>query len=61
MVIPKSIRERTGLKPGVEVEFTLRDGEVVLVPRSAGSGMAGRFAGSGMAAQLLSDRAVEPR
>ena len=60
-MIPKSIRDRTGLKPGAEVEFALRDGEVVLVPVTAGSGLAGRFAGSGMAAGLLADRANERR
>ena len=60
-MIPKSIRDRTGLKPGVEVEFTLRGGEVVLVPLTTGSGLAGRFAGSGMADRLLEDRANEPR
>ena len=61
VVIPKGIRDASGLKPGVEVEFTLRGDEVVLVPRGAGSGLAGIFAGSGMAAKLLLDRANEPR
>lgn len=61
VVIPKSIRDRTGLKPGVEVEFALRNGEVILAPMTAGSGLVGRFAGSGMAARLLDDRASEPR
>lgn len=61
VVIPKPMRDRAGLKPGSEVEFSWRGEEIVLVPRRAGSGLAGRFARSGMAARLLEDRAREPR
>ncbi|WP_371878717.1 AbrB/MazE/SpoVT family DNA-binding domain-containing protein [Conexibacter sp. DBS9H8] len=31
VVIPKAIRDIAGLQPGDEVDFELRDGEVVLV------------------------------
>ena len=31
--MPKAVRDRLGLKPGDDVEFEDRDGEVVLLPR----------------------------
>jgi AbrB family looped-hinge helix DNA binding protein len=61
VVIPKGIRDRANLHPGDEVEFELRDTEVVLVARRDPMRLGGRFAGSGMAARLLDDRASEPR
>jgi AbrB family looped-hinge helix DNA binding protein len=33
ITVPKAIRDRLGLKPGDDVEFADRDGEIVLVPR----------------------------
>lgn len=62
VVIPKDLRERAGLHPGAEVEFTLHDKSVVL--RRADKDIAslgGRFRGSDMAAALLEDRRGEPR
>jgi AbrB family looped-hinge helix DNA binding protein len=61
VVIPKDMRERTGLHPGTEVEFAL-DGERVLVaPRTVRPSLGGRFRQSGMSARLLDDRSREPR
>ena len=61
VVIPKSIRDRAGLQPGDEVDFELRDDEVVVRAARTPAGLAGRFDGSGMAARLLADRRREPR
>lgn len=64
VVIPKAIRDQVGIHPGDEVDFELRDGDVVLVqgPRET-EPLGGRFAGSGIdsAALLLEDRRREPR
>jgi antitoxin PrlF len=61
VVIPKALRDRARLQPGDEVDFELRDQEIVLVARRATKQLGGRFAGTGMAARLLEDRAREPR
>ena len=61
VVIPKAIRVRANLHPGDEVDFELRDEEIVLVARRSPARLGGRFANSGMAARLLVDRAGEPR
>jgi AbrB family looped-hinge helix DNA binding protein len=61
VVIPKALRDRARLQPGDEVEFELRDEEIVLVARRAPVRLGGRFENSGMAARLLEDRSREPR
>ena len=62
VVIPKAIRDRVGLHPGDEVDFDLRDDEVIVrLSRSERTMLGGRFGGSGMASRLLEDRAREPR
>jgi len=61
VVIPKAIRDQANLHPGDEVDFELRDEEIVLVARREPSRLGGRFAHSGMAKRLLEDRAGEPR
>ena len=61
VVIPKAIRDQVNLHPGDEVDFELRDEQIVLVARRRPSGLGGRFARSGMAKRLLEDRAAEPR
>lgn len=66
VVIPKAIREIAGIHPGDEVDFELRDGDVVLVQdvRADQLGpLGGRFRDSGIdsAARLLEDRRREPR
>lgn len=65
VVIPKAIRDVVGLEPGDEVDFELRDGEVVLVQdvrHRVDEPLRGRFRdGPDMAAKLLEDRRREPR
>jgi AbrB family looped-hinge helix DNA binding protein len=61
VVIPKALRDRAHLQPGDEVEFEMRDQEIVLMARRSHQGLGGRFAKTGMAARLLEDRAHEPR
>jgi len=61
VVIPKDLRDRTGLHPGTEVEFELDGTRVVVVSRPPRSCLGGRFRKSGMAEGLLADRAREPR
>ncbi len=61
VVIPKALRDRVRLQPGDEVEFELRDEEIVLVARRHPERLGSRFGNSGMAARLLEDRSREPR
>jgi AbrB family looped-hinge helix DNA binding protein len=64
VVIPKVIRDQAGLHPGDPVDFTFRDGEVVLVRSERDTRpLGGRYAGNGVdsAARLLEDRRREPR
>ena len=61
VVIPRELREQSGLVPGAEVEFALDGERVVLVRAIQAVHPGGRFANSGMAARLLEDRAREPR
>lgn len=61
VVIPKVLRDQARLQPGDEVDFELRDAEIVLVARRAPAQLGGRFKNTGMAARLLEDRAREPR
>lgn len=61
VVIPKSMRERAGLRPGTEVDFELDGERVVLAARKGSAKLGGRFRGSGLAGRLLADRAREPR
>ena len=61
VVIPKAIRDMTNLHPGDEVDFELRDEQIVIVARRRPNGLGGRFAKSGMAVRLLEDRDKEPR
>jgi AbrB family looped-hinge helix DNA binding protein len=61
VVIPKSIRDRLNLHPGDDVDFEVRDEQIVLVARARPTGLGGRFGRSGMAGRLLEDRLREPR
>jgi AbrB family looped-hinge helix DNA binding protein len=61
VVIPKALRDRAHLQPGDEVDFELREEEIVLVARRVPARLGGRFGNTGMAARLLEDRAREPR
>lgn len=59
MVVPKSLLDRAGLRPGAAVEFTWRDGDIVLRPANHATALGGKFSDSGMAGRLLDDRASE--
>jgi AbrB family looped-hinge helix DNA binding protein len=61
VVIPKEMRDSTGLHPGTEVDFALDGDRVVVAPRRGKATLGGRFQGSGMSARLIADRAREPR
>ncbi len=61
VVIPKELRDRAGLGPGVAVDFAWENGRIVLAPQRPSRPLGGRYASSGMAEALLSDRAREPR
>jgi len=61
VVIPKNLRERTGLRPGANVEFVLDGQGVSIKAARARPKLGGRFARSGMAQRLLKDRSREPR
>ncbi len=61
VVIPKAVRDHANLHPGDEVDFEVRDEEIVLVARRRPARLGGQFSNSGMAARLLQDRAHEPR
>lgn len=60
VVIPKPIRDRIGLLPGEEVDFSVQAGRIVMEPRRRRPTLGGRFQRTGMAARLLADRAEEP-
>lgn len=62
VVVPKELRDRAGLAPGVPVEFAWENGRIFLQPRAPETPLGGRFKDTpGMAARLLEDRAKEPR
>jgi AbrB family looped-hinge helix DNA binding protein len=60
VVIPKRLRERQGLGPGVRVAFEERPDGVLVRVEAAPEPLRGRYPASGMAAKLLEDRAAEP-
>lgn len=61
VVIPKELRDRAGLHPGVEVAFELDGDRIIVSPLQARDSLEGIFNHSGMAEELLRDRAAEPR
>jgi AbrB family looped-hinge helix DNA binding protein len=61
VVIPKSLWDQVNLHPGDEVNFELKDGQIVLTASRLRAALGGRFEGSGMASRLLKDRGREPR
>lgn len=61
VVIPKALRDQAHLQPGDEVDFELRDEEIVLTARRTPTQLGARFPNTRMAARLLEDRAREPR
>ena len=61
VVIPKPLRERQGLGPGVTVSFEERPDGVLVRAEAGPEQLRGRYRGTGMAAKLLEDRSAEPR
>src|ERR1700684_2122871 len=61
VVIPKTLRDRAHLHPGDEVDFELRDQEIVLAARRSPARLGGRFSKTGMAMRLLEGRGRAPR
>jgi AbrB family looped-hinge helix DNA binding protein len=61
VVIPKELRERTGLGPGAGVSFEALEDGIVVRRADRRSTLRGKFSGSGMAARLLEDRRHERR
>jgi len=61
VVIPKPLRERQGLGPGVPVAFEERPDGVLVRAEAGPEQLRGRYRGTGMAAKLLEDRSAEPR
>lgn len=60
-MIPKSIRDELGLKPGTDVEFEMTDKGVLIHEHRDVRSLGGIFSDTGMAQKLLEDRAREPR
>ena len=46
-VIPKALRDRAHLQPGDEIDFELREQEIVLVARRSPARLGGRFSKTG--------------
>lgn len=59
VVIPKRLRKRQGLGPGVPVAFEERPNGVLVSVQAAPEPLRGRYHDTGMAAKLLEDRAAE--
>jgi AbrB family looped-hinge helix DNA binding protein len=59
VVIPKATRERLGIAPGDEVDFSLEDDAVRVELRRGRPSLGGQFAGLGLAATLEADRRAE--
>ena len=61
VVIPKTMRDRLGLRPGDEVTFEL-EGRTVRVERAtSGEPLRGRFHDQNLVGTLERDRRAEPR
>jgi AbrB family looped-hinge helix DNA binding protein len=59
VVIPKAMRERLGIAPGDEVDFTLEDNGVRVELRRGRPSLRGQFAGLGLTAALEADHRAE--
>ncbi|MCB1257236.1 MAG: AbrB/MazE/SpoVT family DNA-binding domain-containing protein [Microthrixaceae bacterium] len=59
VVIPKSIRERLGIKPGDRVEFSREDDRVVLWRINPAKPLRGRFRGTGLVEELERQRLAD--
>ncbi len=61
VVIPKRLRERQRLGPGMPVAFEERADGILVRAEANPEPLRGRYHGTGMADKLLQDRAVEPK
>jgi AbrB family looped-hinge helix DNA binding protein len=59
VVIPKAMRDRLGIAPGDEVDFTLEDDVVRVELKRGRSSLRGQFAGLGLTEALEADRRAE--
>jgi AbrB family looped-hinge helix DNA binding protein len=59
VVIPKAMRDRLGIVPGDEVDFTLQDQSVRVEPVRETASLRGRLAGFELTATLEADRRAE--
>ena len=59
MVIPKALRDRLGIAPGDEVDFSLEGDVVRMEPVRERPSLRGSFAGLGLAEELEADRRAE--
>ena len=59
VVIPKAMRDRLGIAPGDEVDFTLEDDAVRVERKRGRSSLRGQFAGLGLTEALEADRRAE--
>lgn len=60
-MIPKPMRDKLGLRPGMTVDFELSGKTVLVQAHRETESLRGIFKNSGMAQRLLEDRAREPR
>lgn len=61
VVIPKPMRDKLGLKPGMAVDFELSDEKLLVQAHREFESLRGIVPCTGMADRLLEDRAREPR
>jgi AbrB family looped-hinge helix DNA binding protein len=61
VVIPKSMRDRLGLRPGDEVTFELEGRAVKVEPATTGIPLQGRLRDHDLVGMLEADRRAEPR
>lgn len=62
VVIPKQLRESTGMEPGVKVEFEATERGVLIRPAETDfAELRGMFRDLNLAESLLEDRAREPK
>jgi AbrB family looped-hinge helix DNA binding protein len=59
VVIPKAMRDRLGIAPGDEVDFTLEDHAVRVERRQGQQSLRGQFAGLGLTTTLEADHQAE--
>jgi AbrB family looped-hinge helix DNA binding protein len=59
VVIPKELRDRLGIEPGDEIDFSLDDGTVRMQAVRSGPSLRGSLAGAGLTEALEEDHRQE--